>query len=116
MKHILHVEDDSDFHFYIGAMLDDFVNITSVCTAKEFRESLTGFTFDLFLLDVVLRDGSGASIAKECRAKYPDTPIVILSAYDAITDVIEDADAVFDKSVLDYDVFIAEIKKLLGEK
>ena len=113
MKHILHVEDNTDFHVYVNTMLSEFVNITSVCTVKEFKETLPAFTFDLFLLDLVLQDGSGATIAKQLRTEYPNTPIVILSAHSVITNIIEDADATFVKTVLDFDVFTTTIKKLL---
>lgn len=115
MKHILHVEDDTDFHFYVDTMLSGFVNVTSVCTAKEFREALVGFEFDLFILDLVLKDGSGASIARELRSEYPDTPIIILSAHDIITDFVDDADATFVKTVLDFDKFIETVKTLLAK-
>ena len=114
MKHILHIEDNKDFHVYINTMLCDFVDVSSFCTAKEAREALAGIKFDLFLLDLVLQDGSGATIAKQLRADYPDTPIVILSAHSIITDFIEDADATFVKTTLDFDEFIATIKKLLN--
>lgn len=115
MKHILHVEDDTDFHYYVDTMLSDFVNVTSVCTKKESEEALIGFNFDLFLLDLVLQDGSGAKIAKELKAKFPGIPVVILSAHDIITNFIDDADATFVKTTLDFDEFISTIKKLLGE-
>lgn len=113
MKHILHIEDNVDFHVYINTMLGDFVDVSSFCTAKEAREALAGIKFDLFLLDLVLKDGSGASIAKELRQQYPDTPIVILSAHDIVTGFIDEADATFVKTTLDFDEFTDSIKKLL---
>lgn len=113
MKHILHVEDDTDFHTYVDTMLSEFVNITSVCSAREFRDALAGFEFDLFLLDLVLKDGSGASIAKELKRNYPDTPVVILSAHDAIHNCVEEADAAFVKTTLDFNKFGNTIKKLI---
>ena len=114
MQHILHVEDNVDYHTYVDTMLSDFVNVTSVYTAKELRETLSGFDFDLFIVDLVLQDASGASLAQELRNKYPDTPIVILSAHNTLVDCIDNVDAKFNKTVLEFDKFIAKIKKLLA--
>lgn len=114
MQHILHVEDNVDYHTYVDTMLSDFVNVTSVYTAKELRETLSGFDFDLFIVDLVLQDASGASLAQELRNKYPDTPIVILSAHNTLVGCIDNVDAKFNKTVLEFDKFIAKIKKLLA--
>lgn len=111
-KSILHVEDDTDFHAYVETLLGDIAHVTSVPSAKEFRELLDGFVFDLFLLDLVLKDGSGSGLVRELKAKYPDTPIVILSAHD-VTYAIEDVDASFIKGRLKTKDFIHTINKLL---
>lgn len=111
-KNILHVEDDSDFHTYVDALLFDFANVTSVYTAKEFRELLTGSLFDMFILDLVLKDGSGSGMARELKSFFPNTPIVILSSHD-VTGAIAEADATFIKGSLDEDKFIKTVKKLL---
>ena len=36
--------------------------------------------FDLFMLDNWLPDGSGIELCRELRSRYPDTPIVFMSA------------------------------------
>ncbi len=112
-KNILHVDDDLDFHAYVEAMLGDVAHVTSVSTAKEFRELLAGCVFDLFLLDLVLKDGSGSSLIRELKPAFPDTPIIILSAHD-LSDVIEGADALFIKGRLEAKDFIHTVNKLLN--
>ena len=112
-KRILHVEDDSDFHTYVDALLHDTVHVTSVYTTKDARELLVGSTFDLFLLDLVLKDGSGSSFSRELKEKYPKTPIVILSSHN-VTGVIDEAEVSFVKSNLDEDEFTKTIGKLAG--
>lgn len=111
-KSILHLEDDTDFHDYVKTLLGDLVHITSVSSAKEFSELLSGSQFDLFMLDLVFKDGSGSKMAKTLKHNYPNTPIVILSAYD-VTDAIEEADAAFIKGTFKTDAFIKKIKTLL---
>ena len=115
-KQILYVEDSTDFQFYIETMLKDVVDVISVSTQKEAREALEGIKFDMFLLDLVLPDGSGSRMSKELKTKYPNTPIVILSAHDIVSDFIEGADATFVKTTLDFDDFVKQIKKLLDIK
>ena len=111
-KSILHVDDDPDFHAYVENLLGSIANVTSVHNTKEFRELLTGSVFDMFILDLVLKDGSGSSMARELRQRYPDTPIIILSAHD-ITGAIDEADATFVKGRLKQKDMIRAVKKLL---
>ena len=112
-KSILHIEDDPDIHSYVTTLLSDIANVTTVFTAKEAQQLLVGSVFDMFLLDLVLKDASGASIAAQLKDAYPYTPIIILSAHN-VTGAIEEADASFIKSRLDEDTFIDTVKKLLA--
>lgn len=111
-KSILHVEDDSDFHTYADALLSDIANVTSVYTSKHAHELLVGSVFDLFILDLVLKDSSGSIMARDLKKAFPSTPIVILSAHN-VTGAIDEADASFVKDNLDEDKFISTIKNLL---
>jgi DNA-binding NtrC family response regulator len=111
-KSILHLEDDPDIHPYVSTLLDTVASVTSVQTAKEFRDLLAGSVFDMFMLDLVFKDGSGSGMARELRQAYPETPIIILSAHD-VTGAIEEADATFIKGRLKQKDFIRTIKKLL---
>ena len=113
-KHILHIEDSSDFQFYIQTMLEDVATVTSVSTIKEAREAIVGMKFDLFLLDLFLPDGSGSRMAKELKEQYPYTPIVMLSAHDVATDYVDDVEATFIKTTLDFNVLVKKIKSLLN--
>lgn len=112
-KHILHVDDDEDILSFISAILVDIAQVTSVKSTKEARAILTGSTFDLFILDLVLQDGSGSSMARTLKKAYPNTPIVILSAHNLV-DAIEEADITFMKGCFDKNTFIDYIKKALA--
>lgn len=113
VKSILHIEDDSDFHMYVDAMLSDVAKVTSVYTRKEAEKLLVGSIFDLFVLDLVLKDSSGSILAKDLKQAYPDTPIIILSAHN-VTGAIDEAEASFVKSKLDEEGFITTVRKLLA--
>ena len=113
MKNILHIEDDTDIHNYVETMLNDVANITSVVSIKDADVILQSDVFDLFILDLVLKDGSGYKMARKLKEIYPDTPIAILSAHN-ITSAIEEADASFFKNLINEDDFVNTIKKLLN--
>ena len=113
MKHILHIEDNPDFQFYIQTMLEEVVNVTSVSSVKEARETILQKEFDLFLLDLFLPDGSGSRLAKELKEQFPYTPIVMLSAHDVASDYVDNVEATFIKTTLDFNVLVKRIKSLL---
>ena len=112
-KRILHLEDDHDMQDYVQALLSDIADITSIDTAEQFSRLLDENTFDLFLLDLVLQDGSGSSMAKVMKATYPEIPIIMLSAhYKAGT--IEEVDASFTKGAMNETEFIDSVIKFLN--
>lgn len=112
-KNILHIEDDSDFHTYVDALLCDVANVTSVYSVKEADQLIKCSVYDLFLLDLVLRDGSGSNLARKLKDAYPDTPIAILSAH-GVTDAINEADANFTKGKVNEGHFVQTIQNLLN--
>lgn len=112
-KCILHIEDDPDIQSYVKSMLDGIASVTSADGQRDARQLLIGSVFDLFILDLVLKDASGASIATDLKSIYPDTPIIILSAHN-VADAIEEAEATFVKGKLDESSFVATVEKLLA--
>lgn len=52
----------------------------STTNAKECLRLAQSRTFDLFLLDLWLKDGDGVELCRQIREIAPDTPIVIYSA------------------------------------
>lgn len=113
MKNILHIEDDADILNYVDIMLNDIANITPVMSIKDADTLLYRNVYDLFIIDLVLKDGSGYKMARKLKDLYPDTPIAILSGHN-ITSSIEEADASFLKSSINEDDFVSTIKKLLN--
>ncbi|HEY0124431.1 MAG TPA: response regulator [Rhizobium sp.] len=50
------------------------------------RTAVAGGTYDVVLLDLRLPDGSGLDLLKSMGARVGTTPVIILSAYDQISD------------------------------
>jgi len=73
--------------------LDAEVEVTAVGSAAAARTALaSGIDFDLVLLDLQLGDASGFDVLVEMRKAHPALPVVVLSASDRASDVIQSID------------------------
>lgn len=120
LQSIVVVEDEESIREYIKDLLTE--NNFSVYTATDGATGLkliNKYQPDLVVLDLGLPNVSGESVTLEIRKKFPDMPIIILTARDAVTDVIHGLDLGAD----DYmtkpfvgDVLVARIKARLRNK
>jgi DNA-binding NarL/FixJ family response regulator len=75
--------------------LDPDVQVTAVGSAGAARSALAAETdvdFDLVLLDLQLGDASGFDVLVEMRRDHPALPVVVVSASDRASDVIQAID------------------------
>jgi DNA-binding NarL/FixJ family response regulator len=73
--------------------LDPDVQVTAVGSAAAARSALaTDVEFDLVLLDLQLGDVSGFDVLVEMRRDHPALPVVVVSASDRASDVIQAID------------------------
>lgn len=88
MKRILLVEDDRTLSNGILLTLrNDSMAVTQAYTLQAARELAAHETYDLFILDINLPDGSGLDYLQELRGAG-GTPIILLTANDMETDVV----------------------------
>ena len=80
-KHILIIDDDKILNSSIRDILTayGFSNLTSAYDIESSLDMIETEQFDLFLLDIMLPDGDGYTLAKHIRKKC-DTPILFLTA------------------------------------
>ena len=83
--HVLVVEDEKKTHEYLkkGLMENGFVVDVAVNGEDGLHLALTG-TYDLIILDVMLPDRDGWSIVAEIRRNGKQTPVLFLTARDAV--------------------------------
>ncbi|MDP3605968.1 MAG: response regulator, partial [Polaromonas sp.] len=77
---ILHIEDDFDTQRVTAAIAQDFAVFEFAISPGEARARLREQRFDLVLLDLALRDGSGWDVLADIDALVNPPPVVVFSA------------------------------------
>jgi PAS domain S-box-containing protein len=77
----LHVEDDRDFHFVLATGMDGDLDLVHAETLAQARALLESDTFDLVILDRMIKDGEGLDLIKDIR-NLENTKIVVVTAKD----------------------------------
>ena len=89
VANILYVEDD----FVSGRLVQSIVEregyqIKIVSSGQEFIRSLAENKPDLVLLDLHLPDASGLDLLAKSRYRYPDVPVIMVTASNSVSDVV----------------------------
>ncbi|RZK80251.1 MAG: response regulator transcription factor [Pedobacter sp.] len=96
IKRIHVLEDDEDIRYIIGVLLkDEGYELQLSSTFAEMKTKLKDSVPDLFILDVMLPDGDGASICKDLKSDIftKHIPIIVMSANDQNKQISLDAGA-----------------------
>ena len=79
--HLLYVEDDESLSFVTRDNLElQGYKITHTDNGKEALQMIRQNAYDLCILDVMLPEMDGFTLAKEIRTFDPETPIIFLTA------------------------------------
>ena len=118
---ILHVDDHQDTRLIMAALLQD--RGYGVLTAGSLGEALElakDISFDLYVLDVRLPDGTGIELCQKLRALRPGVPVIYYSAYGDVAEVDNAlkicGDAYLKKPVCSADIEEVVAKLLAGKK
>lgn len=114
---ILVVEDDKGLQKYLRELLlDNGYSVTTASDGIEALEALKKNEPDIIILDLGLPNMSGEAVCLEVRKKYPSLPVIILTAKDSISDIVQGlnlgADDYMTKPFV-ADEFLARIKARL---
>jgi len=109
--HVLIVEDERRIAAYVRRGLEEEGYAVDVAvTGREAFEWASGVPFDAIVLDLLLPEMDGLSVCRELRARGARTPILMLTARDAVDDRVAGLDAGAD----DYLVKPFALKELLA--
>jgi DNA-binding response OmpR family regulator len=92
--HVLIVEDEPEMAGLLSRGLKEEQYEVSV--ARDGRSALefsSADTFDVIVLDVMLPLVSGLEVAKQLRRREQETPVLMLTARDSLSDVVKGLDA-----------------------
>lgn len=114
---ILVVEDDKGLQKYLKELLLDNGYAAKVADdGIQALDTIKKSEPDLMVLDLGLPNMSGEAVCLEVRKKYPELPVVILTAKDSITDIVQGlnlgADDYITKPFI-ADEFLARVKARL---
>ena len=119
---ILIIEDETKIaHILHQGLTEDSYNVDVAYDGEEGWEKILINTYDLIIMDLMLPKIDGFSLCKKIREKKIHTPILMLTARDAIEDKISGLDAGADDYVtkpFSLDEISARIRALLrrGDK
>jgi DNA-binding response OmpR family regulator len=92
--HVLVVEDDSRVARVIArALLDAGERVDVADTAQSGLVRAASDVYDVIVLDVMLPDGDGFQICRDLRQRGLRTPVLMLTARDAVPDRVRGLDA-----------------------
>lgn len=90
MEQILIVEDDRDLNRGLcTALREEGRRLTACLNVREAMDQLLVAAPSLVLLDSNLPDGSGLSVLRACKERYPQTPVILLTANDTDMDIVD---------------------------
>ncbi|HTU49917.1 MAG TPA: response regulator, partial [Acidobacteriaceae bacterium] len=90
MMHVLVVDDDAAIRTAVSdiARNHGFV-VSSVDDANGARTALKAHMADIVLLDLKLPGGGGLPLVEEIRTIYPETVVVVMTAYATVSSAVE---------------------------
>jgi DNA-binding response OmpR family regulator len=107
-RNVLVIEDDNRIASLVDrALTEDGHNVALSDNGREGAEMLLSGRFDAALLDILLPEIDGFEVLRQIRTRHCKTPILVLTAVDAVPKIVE----AFDLGADDYMVkpFILEI-------
>lgn len=89
-RSVLVVEDDAGVQKYLRELLlDNGFNVRVASDGAEALNVTAELPPDLVILDLGLPNMSGETVCREIKGKYPDLPVVILTAKDTTANIVE---------------------------
>jgi two-component system response regulator GlrR len=90
MGEILIVDDDRNLLQVIRMRLEaEGFKVTAAASAAEARAQVKTGIFELALIDLKLKDGSGIALMQELQQAAPELPVIILTAFGTIDSAVE---------------------------
>lgn len=88
--YILLIDDEENLRRTLALILArEGYEVGCAATVKEARQLLETCAYDLTFLDLKLPDADGLTLLPELRSRFPDMPVLVLTAHDKLDAAIE---------------------------
>ena len=114
--YVLLVEDDLNLGKALSRSLDEHARVHWVRTLEAAKGHFAAADYDLVLLDLGLPDGDGVAWLRELRSRGSTTPVLVVTARDAVEDRVRGLDSGADDYLVkpfDRDELLARMRALL---
>src|SRR5947208_12824765 len=110
---VLIVEDDAELRSVLGRGLrEEGFTVEAVATGGELLARVADGPPDVFVVDIGLPDADGRDVVQALRARGVQTPVLFLTARDALVDRISGFDAGGDDYVAKPFAFVELVARL----
>jgi len=116
MRLLLIEDNDRLSEFLVKALHDGGFTVDRFATLADADAALAGARFDAAIVDLGLPDGDGLSLVKSMRARADQTPVLILTARDGLSDRVNGLNGGADDYMVKpfaMEELIARVKALL---
>jgi DNA-binding response OmpR family regulator len=116
---LLLVEDDLNLGNTLSRLLNQYYRVHWVRSLESAKSHFASAEYDVVLLDLGLPDGDGVEWLKSLRAAGSNTPVLIVTARDALDDRVRGLDTGADDYLVkpfELDELLARIRVLLRRK
>ena len=116
MKEILIVDDQPYMmQLYTTELTDKNYTIISAEDIEKALEYLDSLKIDLVILDLYINGFNGWNLLESIKQKYPDLPVLIITAYDNLMNDprAKQADGYLLKNLKNVDLIFQKVEELL---
>ena len=115
MKRVLVADDDLSFLDSLAiALRRDNREVWAAKTSEEVLNLLDHKEFDLMMMDLRLGPQCGVEVAEWARMRYPDLPVIFMSAY-PYTELAGRISRISELPVLEKPFHMSDLESLLGQ-
>lgn len=107
-KHVLIVDDDTEFvKLYSLYLKNKGLQVSAVYSAGEALGAIEELSPDVVVLDVMMEHfDSGFNVSKSIKEKYPDMPVILMTAIGEETGLDFKPKTDEDRSLMNADAFL----------
>jgi DNA-binding NtrC family response regulator len=86
---VLIVDDQDDVRTLLAAVLEDDYTVMQADSGAALQKAFSGDEPDVVLLDVKLPDADGLDLLPQCKKRWPDTDVIVLTGHGTFTMAVE---------------------------